>query len=856
MIGSQNIIFENATRILRGQHKVEPQEVVTLAGELRKERAFRYARQVSAQARKKVGVSPTLRLELVRQEVLATYKDPDLHVDERLDSSLNLLEHEGDLAHTTNQEILGLAGAIYKDKWETNGQKQYLEQSLAYYRRGYAQGGVSDRGYTGINAAFVLDSLASLEQEAMSDIATERREQARRIREALVATLPTLERQLDYSDPEEKWWFHATVAEAYFGLGRYGDSLRWLSRAKESQNGETIDWKYESTSRQLASLARLQGASPISAAEFENSPPGKVLLEFLDGNSAAVLTAFVGKVGLALSGGGFRAALFHIGVLAKLAELDMLRSVEVLSCVSGGSIVGAHYYLEVRNLLQEKSDTKITREDYIAIIQRVAEHFLAGVQQNIRTRVAAEPLTNLKVVADPDYTRIRRIGELCEEKIFSRVEDGEGDTPRWLDDLLVHPKGDSANFSPKHDNWRRKAKVPVLILNATTLNTGHGWQFTASWMGESPASIDREVDSNYRMRRKQYSDAPSNKVRLGHAVAASACVPGIFEPLVLDVRYQDEDGPVVVHLVDGGVHDNQGIVGLLEQDCSLLLVSDGSGQLEAKNNPSEGLLSVPLRSNQILRARIRAAQYRDLLARRRASLLRGFVFVHLRTGLDVDPSISWVGHENGSESPPSEPSSSLNHGIPSKVQQRLAAIRTDLDSFADVEAYALMTLGYRMTEYEFSEPIQGFPEASKDQQEWPFLAVERMMYQAQDSAKFMQFLDVAKNDTFKIWRLSRPLQGVTATLGTASLIGLVLGYRKRWRNVFLAGNKIGTRITTAVAALTFLSIVMRSFRQRVTLTQACVSVAMSFFGWVAARVQLHLFDKWYLRRGRIVDRTQ
>ena len=31
-------------------------------------------------------------------------------------------------------------------------------------------------------------------------------------------------------------------------------------------------------------------------------------------------------LGLALSGGGFRASLFHIGVLARLAELDLLRT--------------------------------------------------------------------------------------------------------------------------------------------------------------------------------------------------------------------------------------------------------------------------------------------------------------------------------------------------------------------------------------------------------------------------------------------------------------------------------------------------------------------------------------------------
>ena len=45
-------------------------------------------------------------------------------------------------------------------------------------------------------------------------------------------------------------------------------------------------------------------------------------------------------LGLALSGGGFRASFFHLGVLARMAELDLLRQVEVLSTVSGGAVIG------------------------------------------------------------------------------------------------------------------------------------------------------------------------------------------------------------------------------------------------------------------------------------------------------------------------------------------------------------------------------------------------------------------------------------------------------------------------------------------------------------------------------------
>ncbi|MFV2057835.1 MAG: patatin-like phospholipase family protein, partial [Thiohalomonadales bacterium] len=49
------------------------------------------------------------------------------------------------------------------------------------------------------------------------------------------------------------------------------------------------------------------------------------------------------RLGLSLSGGGFRASFFHLGTLARMAEHGMLRHVEVISTVSGGSIVGAAY---------------------------------------------------------------------------------------------------------------------------------------------------------------------------------------------------------------------------------------------------------------------------------------------------------------------------------------------------------------------------------------------------------------------------------------------------------------------------------------------------------------------------------
>ena len=48
------------------------------------------------------------------------------------------------------------------------------------------------------------------------------------------------------------------------------------------------------------------------------------------------------RIGLALSGGGFRATAFHLGVFRKLREMGILWKLDLLSCVSGGSIAGAY----------------------------------------------------------------------------------------------------------------------------------------------------------------------------------------------------------------------------------------------------------------------------------------------------------------------------------------------------------------------------------------------------------------------------------------------------------------------------------------------------------------------------------
>jgi predicted acylesterase/phospholipase RssA len=721
-----------------------------------------------------------------------------------------------------------------------------------------------DCGYTGINAAYVLDLLAKLETAearaaAVDSISADAKTaEAKSIRTDLAQNLPLLEKDPKKSDLGTQYWFVVTVAEAFFGLELYPEAEHWLRRAAALP--KVAPWEFETTARQLASLARQNAERKGQEDKFEDTEGWKALGHFLKGNEAALRTAFAGKVGLALSGGGFRASLFHIGVLARLAELDMLRHVEVLSCVSGGSVIGAHYYLEVRRLLEKTADNYIRRDDYIEIVELLQKNFLAGVQSNIRTRVVGSVVENIKMIFLSNYSRTERLGELFEQKIFASVED---DKIRCLNQLRIKPAG-TIDFEPKYDNYTRKNKVPILVLNATSLNTGHVWQFTASWMGEPPGDIDAAIDGNERLRRMYYYDAPKGHrgISLGHAVAASTCVPGLFEPLALANLYPSDEqmhepqkkNKRIVRLVDGGVHDNQGTASLLEANCTVQLVSDATGQMMTEYDPSRGVIGVPLRSNSILMSRVRGAQYAELEALKNASLLRGLMFIHLKKDLDVLP-VNWIDCED-----PEDPTVKKNgyaltsYGILKTVQAKLAAIRTDLDSFSEVEAFALMTSGYRMTEAEFAVSIRGFPPGGAPHR-WSFLQVEPPMKgrngcEAQHD-ELQRLLKVGANCAFKIWRLCPVLQVVALVAGVSALAGLVWWTIANWTKDIVRVGAIAMPIFTALAGLILGKTLIRIVRYRETIERVVIGLGLAICGWFIAFVHLRLFDCCFLRLGRV-----
>jgi predicted acylesterase/phospholipase RssA len=850
--------LETARAALSDGSQISPDELFELARTAQSADDFTVARRLYARARQ-AGVRPGNRRRARHQHAVCTYKDTDIPAAVAIRRALEILDEIHDepgelpLAETDCQETLGIAGAIHKRRWEIDGSQASLQRSLAYYRRGHEQGPENDQGYTGINAAFILDLLADIEARAAesagaTSVAEDDLEQAAdAIRADLIARLEPL------VPPEENrtkdhWWLLVTIAEAHLGLRHWEQARRWLHEASALPGVES--WQRQSTIRQIGALARLRGPAVATFREFADHDAGKVLLGLVSSEEAEAAWAgsYLGKVGLALSGGGFRASFFHIGVLAHLAERDFLRNVEVLSCVSGGSILGAHYYLSLKQLLEEKADQEIGREDYLRIVESLVDDFTEGVGANIRLRAFANAWCNLRSMFDPGYTRTAKAGDLYEEHLYPKPAKG---SHRHMGDLLVQPREDpprseeTPRFNPKRENWQRRNKVPVLALNATTLNTGRNWQFTATWMGEPPPAIENDVDVNERLRRMYYHQAPDGhkEVRLGHAVAASACVPGVFEPLVLRGLYEHR----TVALVDGGVHDNQGTASLIEQDCSLVIVSDASGQLDAVERPGADPLGVALRSTGVQGARVREAQYRELAVRRNASALRGLVYVHLRKGLTAKP-INWEKCDDtwDPEVDALPAQGALPGEVSEDVQRALAAIRTDLDSFSEAEAYALMASGYLMARRDFHRELPGAAPPPAEHS-WKFRSVIPSMCGGPSEEKLLRILGTGKRKWLKAWALSAG--GKLATAATVAGFAAVVA-----ASFYFAGWGVMRWVLVALLALfaaaTISHAVFGRERVRDAAARAGIGLLLLLLSPLATASR-KLLDRFYLRAAKV-----
>ncbi len=926
---STAILIREARRILNGE-SFDEAEILALAKQLKNRNGFAYAAQLYE---KLTQIGKAEKLPYYYQQLaVCTYKDPDLPSSVKFDLAESFLTKTGDPIKSEDSEVLGMMGGIYKRRWMFDNQFKHLLFSRHFYQRGYERwrkehvdpldkqgAAVSkrifnkeakypdrdyDTGYTALNYAFLLDLLADVrtnETQAIDKSLPENVEDwqltANNLRQEIV----------DYLDAEVIFnhkkgiesldiWGLATLGEAYFGLGRLEQAQFFYKKYGEQKISQ---WESETTRKQLLGLAQIRvqfdgNDEAPGDKDADKARKKKARDAFHDGVRQCLFAisqpandgegknslplAMHGKVGLGLSGGGFRASLYHIGTLAKLAELDVLRHVEAISCVSGGSIIGAYYYLLLRNKMMskydesytymhptEKAERVLSQQDYLDIVEDLTTHFLTGVQKNLRMRILSS-WKNLRIFLDRKYTRSNRIAELYEKFLYKPIFTGADGTGAYdentllMQNLKITPRG-TQTFNPKTDNWDRIHKVPTLVLNATTLNTGHNWQFTSSWMGEPPGNIIQKVDSKSRLRRMYYDEAPEpykNNIRLGLTVGASSCVPALFEPVYMPEMYPGVD----LRLVDGGVHDNQGVGSLIEQECSIIIISDASGQLNIESTVGAGAVGSFVRSDAVFQERIRELQYMDIEARRDSNQVKGLMYIHLKSDLNKSP-MKWKGCNDPTRrvwlTEDENPNSPITqYGIQKSVQERLACLRTDLDAFNDAEAYALMYSAYRQTEWAFKESGLSKllpPPAKACTRDWAFFSVAPFMTDAAQKAPLEKRLEIGAELPFKVLRA----YGVLSAIKTVLIVALVYGI------YWLAKTHWGTTIPMpklAVNALVFAAIgfgidaflgfsVSKFAEIRSFFLKKALSAVGSVFVMAVFWIYLAVFNPIYLSWGKI-----
>ena len=248
------------------------------------------------------------------------------------------------------------------------------------------------------------------------------------------------------------------------------------------------------------------------------------------------------KVGLALAGGGFRASFFHLGVLRRLAELDVLRRVEVISTVSGGSIIGALFVLLLRAHRLDKPG-RLAREDYLQVVAEMEAALRKGIRRNLRNRLLANPFALFWVAISP-FSLGNRMARLYERYLFRdvvhrlRTRPGLADTRGWwarltrpgafpLAEIRPVPEEFAADgragelpdgieaFNHKEELRIDGCAVPHLVLNATSMNSGARFWLSSSevgdwYLGYARPSEAAELGRLKRVREQLANRAPAD----------------------------------------------------------------------------------------------------------------------------------------------------------------------------------------------------------------------------------------------------------------------------------------------------------------------------------------------------------
>jgi len=275
---------------------------------------------------------------------------------------------------------------------------------------------------------------------------------------------------------------------------------------------------------------------------------------------------------LCLSGGGYRAMLFHTGALCRLNELGVLPKLKRISSVSGGSIAAGVLAMNWKNLDFRKD---------------IASNFENEVINPIK-KLASRTIDVSSVITGTMW--------------FGSIGDKVADSYRkyLFGDATMQDITDEPRF----------------VFNATNVQSGALWRFMKPYMRD------------YRV-----GEIKNPKIDLAVAVAASSAFPPVLSPVELDLDPEDftpdsgtdlqgDEFRTQIVLTDGGVYDNLGLETAWKR-YKTVLVSDAGAGFTAEADPQRDWVRHSVRVLLTIDNQVRNLRRRQLVESYKAKIRRG-----------------------------------------------------------------------------------------------------------------------------------------------------------------------------------------------------------------------------------------
>lgn len=283
-------------------------------------------------------------------------------------------------------------------------------------------------------------------------------------------------------------------------------------------------------------------------------------------------------IALCLSGGGYRAMLFHVGAIIRLNQLGILQTGKLsrVSSVSGGSITAGVLGLNWKKRVSDGGG-RITNLDEILI-------------------------NPIRKMADVTVDRGAVIGGIL--------------LPGSISDRVAAQYRNVLFGDATLQNLPTDAEGPRFVFNATSVQTG------------SLVRMSRPYLADYRVGMIK-----DPKIGLAEVVAASSAFPPVLSPAEIDVNpcdfIKDDKCPLqrtpytdTLVLTDGGVYDNLGLETAWKR-YKTILVSDGGGQMQPEESPAGDWAQHSKRILDIVDNQVRSLRKRQLIDSYEAKLRTG-----------------------------------------------------------------------------------------------------------------------------------------------------------------------------------------------------------------------------------------